>query len=83
MGSGRMGWRGACGVLALPWNANGQKLQDPGDFGRGELEGDLGRGRRVQQGVRRLCKVLIEQLSGSSGAGESSRPSWRAVHTGA
>ena len=71
MGSGRMGWRGACGVLALPWNTNGQKLQD---FG-GELEGDLGRGCRVQQeregkGVRRFRKVPIEQLSGSSGARE-------------
>ena len=44
MGSGRMGWRGACGVLALPWNANGQELQDPGGIWGGGLEGDLGRG---------------------------------------
>ena len=48
------------------------KRAEVAGFG-GELEGDLGRGCRVQQeregkGVRRFRKVPIEQLSGSSGA---------------
>lgn len=42
MGGGRMGWRGACGVLALPWNTNGQKLQDFGGNSKGIWEGGVG-----------------------------------------
>ena len=59
MGSGRMGWRGACGVLALPWNANGQKLQDPGEFGGGNLKGIWGGGAECSRACDGSAKCQL------------------------
>ena len=66
-------WDGGVPVKCLPYpgTQTGRSCRILG----GELDGDLGRGCRVQQeregkGVRRFRKVPIEQLSGSSGARE-------------